>query len=197
MEPPKPNLFRGRLVCLTAPTEQDIHPMARWSQDADYLRAVDSDYARPLSAKDLAERLEEERSDPNGVTFHLRTVEGDRLIGFVALHEIEWNNGAGMLAIGIGDAAYRGRGYGSEALALILGYAFRELNLYRVGLTVISNNHRALRAYEKAGFRREGALRRAVARDGQRHDLVLMGILREEWSESQAEQPANEEPKER
>lgn len=193
MEPSMTNLFRGRLVCLTAPIEADTHLMARWSEDANYLRAMDTDYARPLSPKDLAERLEDERTDPNAITFHLRTVEEGRLIGLVALHSIEWNNGTAMLSIGIGDAAYRGKGYGSEALSLILNYAFRELNLYRVGLDVIANNAQALRAYEKAGFRREGALRLAVARDGQRHDLVLMGILREEWAESKSQQQAEEE----
>jgi RimJ/RimL family protein N-acetyltransferase len=175
------NLFRGDLVRLVAPAEEDASALARWSEDAGYLRALDSDYARPVSAHEFATRLAPEQSDPNKVEFHLRTLQDDRLIGFVALHSIEWNNGAALLAIGIGESAYRGKGYGSDALRLILRYAFDELNLHRVGLDVISNNARAIRTYEGAGFQREGTMRDAVLRDGSRHDRILMGILRHEW----------------
>jgi RimJ/RimL family protein N-acetyltransferase len=166
---------------LAAPREEDAAAFARWSEDADYLRAMDTDYARPVSAQEFVERFKPGQPDPNRIEFSLRTVEGDKLIGFVALHTIEWNNRAALLAIGIGDPDYRGKGYGADALRLILRYAFNELNLYRVGLDVIGNNVQAIRAYEKVGFRREGALRRAVKRDGVRHDRILMGILPEEW----------------
>ncbi len=175
------DLFRGGLVRLAAAQEDDVALFARWSQDADYLRALDTDYARPLSAKEVEERFSSTGSGPNAVEFRLRTLEGDRLIGFVALHSIEWNNQTAMLSIGIGDPDYRGKGYGTDALRLALRYAFRELNLYRVGLDVIADNQAAIRAYEKVGFKREGAMRGAVLRDGQRKDLVLMGILRQEW----------------
>jgi RimJ/RimL family protein N-acetyltransferase len=175
------NLFCGSLLRLAAPREEDVAIIARWSEDADYIRALDTDYARPRPIQEIAGLHNPEQRDPNGLLFHLRTLEGDRLIGFVALHSIEWNNRAGLLSIGIGEVDFRGKGYGSEALRLILRYAFDELNLDRVGLDVISNNERAIRAYEKAGFRHEGAMRGAVLRDGCRHDRLLMGILREEW----------------
>ncbi|NTU75208.1 MAG: GNAT family N-acetyltransferase, partial [Anaerolineaceae bacterium] len=113
--------------------------------------------------------------------FHVRTIQDDRLIGFVALHSIEWNNQAGMLAIGIGEPEFRGRGYGHETLELILNYAFNELNLYRVGLHVIANNASAIRTYEAAGFVKEGVQRSSVFRDQQRIDCIHMGILREEY----------------
>ena len=175
------NLFVGKLVRLVAPTEEDALLLARWSEDAEYLRALDSDYARPVSAQEVARKLDPEQRDSNWLEFHLRTLEDDRLIGFVALHTIEWNNGAAMLSIGIGEPAYQGKGYGSDALQLILQYAFSELNLHRVGLDVISNNTHAIRTYEKAGFRHEGSVRDAVLRDGHRHNRLLMGILRNEW----------------
>lgn len=183
------NLFRGELVRLVAPSERDAPVLARWSEDADYLRAVDSDYARPLSAEEAALRLNPEDSDPNKVEFHLRTLADDRLIGFVALHSIEWNNGAGLLAVGIGEPEYRGKGYGTDALQLLLRYAFDELNLYRVGLDVIATNTRAIRAYEKLGFQREGLMRGAVLRDGLRIDRVFMGILRDDWLELRQGEP--------
>ncbi|MEL7657044.1 MAG: GNAT family protein, partial [Bacillota bacterium] len=68
-----------------------------------------------------------------------------------------------------------------EALRLLLRYAFDELNLYRVQLTVFSYNPGAIRLYEKLGFVREGVFREAVHRDGARHDMILYGLLRREW----------------
>jgi RimJ/RimL family protein N-acetyltransferase len=177
------DLFRGKLVRLTAPAAEDAQTLARWSQNAGYLRSLDTDYARPVSAREFAERLGSDRPDPNAVAFHLRTLADDRLIGFVALHSIEWNNRTALLGIGIGEFDYRGKGYGTDALQLILRYAFEELNLFRIGLNVIENNRSAIRVYEKAGFRREGVTRGAVLRDGRRYDVILMGILRGEWQD--------------
>jgi RimJ/RimL family protein N-acetyltransferase len=175
------DLFRGQLVHLSAPREDDAEAFSRWSHDAGYLRAVDTDFARPITSKEAAERFPGGESDPNTVAFRIRTLEDDRLIGFVAIHSIEWNNRAALLAIGIGERGYRGKGYGTDALRLVLRYAFEELNLLRVGLDVISNNAAALRAYEKVGFVHEGTMRKAVLRDGRHHDRLIMGILCEEW----------------
>jgi RimJ/RimL family protein N-acetyltransferase len=184
------NLFVGDLVRLVAPTEADAPILARWTEDSDYLRAMDTDYIRPLSAEQITQSLNPEQPDPNSIVFHMRTLDRDRLIGFVALHSIEWNNGTGMLSIGIGDLNYRSKGYGSDALRLVLRYAFHELNLYRLGLDVTEINTRAIGAYQKVGFQQEGIVRGAVLRDGRRHDLILMGLLREEWERHHAGAPA-------
>ncbi|RPI51579.1 MAG: N-acetyltransferase [Chloroflexi bacterium] len=176
------DLFQGKLLRLAAAREEDAAHMARWSEDSGYMRGLDTDYARPRPEREFSPESYGQAAGPNSLEFRLRTLEDDRLVGFVALHTIEWNNRAAMLAIGIGEPDYRGKGYGTDALRLILRYAFDELNLERVGLDVIANNQAAIRAYERVGFRREGAMRRAVLRDGQAHDRLIMGILREEWS---------------
>lgn len=178
------DLFRGELVRLSAPREDDAEAFARWSHDSAYLRAVDTDFAQPISAREAAKRFPGDEADSNSVAFRIRTIEDDRLIGFVALHSIEWNNRAALLAIGIGEAEYRGKGYGTDTLRLVLRYAFDELNLLRVGLDVISNNAAALRTYERVGFVHEGTMRRAVLRDGTHHDRLIMGILHDEWRRS-------------
>jgi RimJ/RimL family protein N-acetyltransferase len=66
----------------------------------------------------------------------------------------------------------------------MLSHAFERLALHRVGLTVFSYNIRAIRAYEKAGFRVEGRLRDAIMRDGRYFDEVQMGVLATEWLEA-------------
>lgn len=104
----------------------------------------------------------------------MRTIQDDQLIGFIVIHSIEWNNRAGLLSIGIGDPSFRNKGFGTNALQLMLRYAFCELNLNRVGLDVIEYNKRAIRAYERVGFQQEGRMREAVNRDGKSYDRVIM-----------------------
>jgi len=174
------SLFRGRLVRLTAPRPEDTETMARWSENSTYSRLVDTDYARPRPAKAFAEK-EDETPPADALEFRIRTIAEDRLVGFVALHHIEWSNGSGEISIGIGEPADWDKGYGSEAMRLTLNYAFNELNLHRVGLDVLDYNARALHVYEKLGFVHEGAKRQFGRRDGRRYDLVLMGMLRDEW----------------
>jgi RimJ/RimL family protein N-acetyltransferase len=129
-------------------------------------------------------RAEWEASSPgpqNFFAFNIQAKADARLIGFIALFNINWNHGEAWVAIGIGEREYRGKGYGTDAMRLMLNYAFTELNLNRVTLVVFSYNPRAMRSYEKAGFVLEGRHRHCLHRDGQWWDEVFMGILREEW----------------
>ncbi len=105
-------------------------------------------------------------------------------MGFCALFGIEWNNRSAKLAIAIGEPAQRRKGYGREAMQMFLRYAFHEMNLERIQIYVISYNEHAIRLYDSLGFVREGVLRRAVYRSGRRYDLIVMGLLREEWAQA-------------
>jgi RimJ/RimL family protein N-acetyltransferase len=93
-----------------------------------------------------------------------------------------------MILIGEKDA--RGKGYGTDAMTALLGYLFRQRDLHRVWLTVLSDNAAAIKSYERAGFVKEGTLRGDLYFDGKSHDQFIMSILREEfdkkWSSAQA-----------
>jgi len=172
------DFFVGKLVRLTAPRPEDAAMIARWSSDTTYQMRVDSDLAVPRTPPEL-ERASARTG--NLIDLRVRTIADDTFVGFAALFNIEWNNRSSHMAIGIGDRANRRKGYGAEALHLLLKFAFCEANLERVGLDVISYNEDAIRLYQRAGFVREGAMRRSVLRNGQYHDRVVMGILRDEW----------------
>ena len=103
------------------------------------------------------------------------------LIGHCALFNYNDTNRTCELGITIGDREYWGRGYGRETVRLLLDYAFRYRNIHRVFLTVHSRNERAIRSYRANGFVEEGRLRQHVWSDGAYLDLVLMGILVDEW----------------
>ena len=174
-------IFTGRLVRLAAPRPDDHEAFARWSENDQYLRITDNDPARPLSAEAHAAWETPFLQSPTSFIFRIRTLADDALIGVVALGDVQWMHQCAMLGIAIGDPDYWGKGYGSDAIDLMLRYAFLELNLYRVWLTTIAYNERARRAFEKAGFRPEGAWREMIHRDGQRFDVLHYGLLRHEW----------------
>lgn len=178
------SIFNGDMLRLAPPQPEDQAQFAEWSQDADYMRMLDDDPVRPQSAENYAYFSAPPRD--NDYYFHLRTLDGDNLIGFVALFAIKWRNQSAMTAVGIGDSYYRGIGYGRDALQLILRYGFAELGLHRISLTVLAYNTAAIKAYEHVGFVHEGTQRQAVYREGQRHDLLMYAILREEWLQTRA-----------
>lgn len=176
-------LFTGQLVRLAAPQPDDRAILADWTQDDEYMRLLDDDPVRPQAAKDMT-WLDNPNSH-DSYYFHIRTLTDNKLIGFVVLHSIKWASQTSELAIGIGERDYWGRGYGKDALRLVLNYAFSELNLYRIGLNVLGYNARAIKAYEQLGFVHEGAKRGMVLRGGERHDLIFYGLLRDEWAVAQ------------
>lgn len=104
-----------------------------------------------------------------------------RLIGEIRLDNIDLHDRRASMAIGIFDHALLGKGLGSEAILLLLRYAFIDLQLHRIGIRVLSYNQRAIRAYEKCGFVVEGREREAAFVNDAWHDDVMMGLLEHEF----------------
>lgn len=159
----------------------DAEAMLKWYDDMEFMRNVDTDIAFPNN-KEENEKVIKNVVSHKDFMFHIRPVDTDELLGFAALDGIEWNNGCCMMSIGIGEKKNRGRGYGREAMQLLLEFAFLELNLHRVGLNFIAYNEKAEALYQSCGFVREGRVREYVHRDGEYYDLVYMGILHSEWA---------------
>jgi RimJ/RimL family protein N-acetyltransferase len=170
-----------RLAAVRSPEEAELQ--ARWQQDSEFARLLTSNVHQPVTGQWLRETYEEFKTEvkPDLFVFIIRTRRDDHNIGFVGLEDVEWVNGNAWLGIGIGERAYWGRGYGTDAVRVSVRYAFTELDLNRVSLSVFAYNARALCAYQRVGFVIEGRARNRLSRDGQHWDLVYMGILREEW----------------
>jgi RimJ/RimL family protein N-acetyltransferase len=176
-------LFTGELVRLAAKQADDNKHLARWENDAEYMRFSEFNAVHPHSADELTRADENNKDDhENGRAFRFmfRTLADDKAIGFGDLW-IDWNHRNAWLGIGIGEPEYRSKGYGTDAMRLLVGYGFRELDLYRIQLGVFSNNPRAVRCYEKVGFVHEVVKRAEIYKDGQRIDGYYMGLLRPEW----------------
>jgi RimJ/RimL family protein N-acetyltransferase len=177
----QPGLMRGERVYLAAVEAADMATISGWTKDSDYVRLYDSRAAGPRTVAQISAEIGEAQRSENAFIFGLRLRSDDRLVGLAGLDGISWPHGSTFLSIGIGEARDRGQGYGREAMALLLRFAFDELNLYRVCLTVFAYNEAAIGLYERLGFVREGTYREHLHRDGRRHDMILFGILRHEW----------------
>ena len=104
-----------------------------------------------------------------------------RYIGGIRLHAISWADRRARVAVGLFDRRFWSHGYGTEALRLLARYGFEVLGLHRIDLRVLDDNPRAIRAYEKCGFLREGVERESALVDGRWHSDVLMGLLEDEY----------------
>jgi RimJ/RimL family protein N-acetyltransferase len=178
------DLFRGELVRFTL-EEPEIHAKAeaRWQRDSEFHRLADSDPARLTSEKKIKEWFEKQAEDgfkPDRYSFHVRTLADDKFIGFLGL-SVDLIHGEAWVGLGIGERDFWSKGYGTDMMKLCMRYVFTELCVARLSLGLHEYNPRALRSYEKCGFRLEGRTRKELLREGKRYDSLWMGILREEW----------------
>ncbi|NDJ86975.1 MAG: GNAT family N-acetyltransferase [Chloroflexi bacterium] len=178
-------LLHGERVYLDAIQRADIPQFAAWFADLEFLGYLSPRAVFPMTEDDETEWYERMRQSDN-VTFAIRTRDEHLLIGNLGLNAIDWRSRWATFGIAVGDKNFWGQGYGPEATRLLLRYAFRELNLNRVELSVHSFNKRAIKSYEKCGFQHEGTRRQAVYRDSAYYDIHIMAILRSEWVAQQA-----------
>jgi len=173
----------GQKTRLRAIERSDIPTFLRWFNDPE-VRQYLSMYL-PLSEAQEERWFERQLEDDSSHVFAIETADGVH-IGNVGLHDIDWKNRRALCGIVIGEKEYWNRGYGADALRTLLRFAFEELNLHRVFLHVFDFNERAIRCYEKVGFRHEGRLRQARFTEGRYVDELVMAVLREEWEEARA-----------
>jgi RimJ/RimL family protein N-acetyltransferase len=174
-------MLYGKRVLLRPLARSDLERLWAFNNDLEIELAGGGDPPSPQSLERLLAEFDASagKGGRDGPNF---AVEADgQFIGHCGLYQFDDIAHTCALGISIGDREYWGRGYGREAIALLLDYAFRLRNVRRVYLTVQGNNERALRAYRASGFIEEGRLRAHVWSDGQYVDLVYMGLLRDEW----------------
>ena len=138
---------------------------------------------RLFSKSGVAGFLEKIAGDDSRADLVIALQENDQAIGEVVLNNIDFFNRSANIRIGLFDPQYFSKGYGSEALLLMLGHGFNSLNLHRIELGVYDFNPRAIHVYEKLGFKKEGVLRDYLFSGGEYHDQILMSILDHEYRE--------------
>lgn len=177
------DLLGGEKIRLTTFRQSDVSSMLIWNEDTAYQRMMDSAPPMPTNEEAVWKSIREDMASDVIVRFAIRPLGKTSLVGWVGFDEMDWPHRSASLGMGIGDPDSRRKGYGEEALRLLLGYGFRELNLHRVELTVFEYNKPAIGLYEKVGFRHEGTSRERLRRDGQWYDMHFYAMLEGEWTE--------------
>ncbi len=180
-------MIRGTKVGLR-PTEEGDHALDHtWMNHPEVWRYMD--YEVPYSMADVKEDLERARQEGHPFTI----VVGERPIGRIGLNQFRRRDRICSLYMFIGEPAYWGAGYASDAVMALLSYAFDRFDLYQVELWTLADNNRALAMYERCGFIEEARLRQRSWKQGRWVDRVVMSVTREEfgkarqaWDESAA-----------
>jgi RimJ/RimL family protein N-acetyltransferase len=180
--PPHPNpVIRAERIYLRPAERADLPTFVRWFADAETTRHLA--LRAPFSLA-MEERWFNQVVEGQGKTqyfFVICVLPDGRPIGGADLRNLDLENGRAEFGITIGEKDEWDKGYGSEALSAICDFGFGSLRLERISLEVYEDNPRAIRSYEKAGFKHEGRLRNAHFREGRHSDVLVMALLRDEW----------------
>ena len=173
----KEEKISGDRVYLRQLKEADATPAyCGWLNDSEINQYLET---RQSTIDDLKKYIRKQLADPNSFFVGIFDKENDKHIGNIKLEPIDWENKKAIFGILLGDNAYWGRGIGSEATELIIDYAFNSLGLAEIELGVIAENLRAIRSYEKVGFKKTGVKEKAVNHNGVLYDDVIMVVKKQ------------------
>ena len=170
-------MLKGQDIGLAAIRHDDQELLYQWLNDPDLMRLL-TPY-RPVDSSSFAHWFSNIGRD-GSILFGIRQLQNDALIGTLHFTAINNIHRSAEIAIKIGRADHRRRGSGRAARGLAGQFAWEDLNLHRLALTVYHDNEPAIKAYQAVGFELEGRLRRAVHVKGAWKDLLIMSLLRPE-----------------
>lgn len=168
----------GKAV-LTPLREDDLPRLLAWINDRELVEL--SAPFKPVSPEDHRAWIEAIGQRDDLALFAIRERGDGPAVGTCQLRNIDPRHGSADLTIRIGERSLWGRGLGTEAVRALVAHGFNKLGLNRIALHVFADNERAIRAYERAGFVREGLMREHSRIGGQCKDAVLMAVLRRDW----------------
>lgn len=172
-------MLTGERITLRALTPEDYPTLVRAHNDVELELLGGGRPPRPVTLEMVAESFDAAVKDSGSYTFG---IEADaQLIGTCGLQGVNRVHRTAEIGIGIVNREFHGRGYGREAMGLLLDFGFRIQNLRRLWLEVNAANERAVRSYRASGFVEEGRLREHVWSAGRYDDLIQMGLLRRDW----------------
>jgi RimJ/RimL family protein N-acetyltransferase len=182
-------LIEGERVFLRPIERADAELIHRWRSDAEVAALASMGLPRSLAyIEQRADRLAR-NAEEDTYTFIICLLADERPVGEASLFKLDRVNGSAELGIFIGEKEEWGKGYGTDAVNALVDFGFGSLRLERIWLEVWTENARARRSYEKAGFVHEGTLRHDLYERGTYTDGDVMSILRDEWLALPRRQP--------
>jgi RimJ/RimL family protein N-acetyltransferase len=181
-------VITGERIRLRAISRDDLPMFVDWLNDQDVREGLSLHY--PMSVDNEQkwyDAMLQEPIDEHPLTIEIRNGDAWVTVGNCGFHKIDWRNRSAEVGIFIGEKSYWNQGYGTETMRLLLSHGFDTLNLNRIFLRVFSQNARAIRAYEKVGFKYEGLFRQAEYQKGRYIDVQFMSVLHSEWHDAQGQ----------
>lgn len=180
----------GRRLYLSPIHADDAEIYLKWMND-EAVASHYGQYAWLVSSKNDLKWLLEPDSDIHRYAIVL--LEGDTLIGSISLQNINHLHRNAFIGLFIGEAEYRGKGYGAEAIRLILEYGFKTMNLHNIMLSVHADNIAGISCYKKVGFQEAGRRREWVFKNGKYIDVIYMDLLAREFFATEARNSAEQD----
>jgi RimJ/RimL family protein N-acetyltransferase len=169
----------GKLVYLRTFRKSDSETLQRWMNNQEVTRFLMR--AFPITAREEDEWIESQGKDQKNLVLGIVTVDGNRLIGSIGLHQIDLINRNAVTGTVIGEKDVWGKGYGTEAKMLLLDFAFNTLDLLVILSKVLAFNGRSLAYGKKCGYEEVGRIPNWIRKNGERHDEILLVVTQERW----------------
>ena len=174
-------MYEGKLVRLRAYKKEDIEVVLKYINDEEVKRNLIPGIPFPYTLEDEEKWYESNTALKDTYNFAIETLEDKKYLGGCGINEVDWKNSKAVIGIFIGNKEYWNKGYGTDVMNTLIRFIFEQMNINKIKLNVYSFNERAIKCYEKCGFKREGVLRQEIFRDGKYHDEIVMGLLKDEW----------------
>lgn len=174
-------MYTGEKVRLRAYHPDDTKQAWLYINDPEVKRFLAPGVPYPVTWPEEEKWIAGQSSRNDIYSFAIETLDTGEYIGGCGINQLDWKNRVATVGIFIGKKELWGKGFGTDAMQVLIRFIFEQMNLNKVKLNVYSFNQRAIRSYEKCGFKTEGVLRQEIFRDGQYHDELVMAILRDEW----------------
>jgi ribosomal-protein-alanine N-acetyltransferase len=168
-------------VVLRRPEPKDVEQLYIYRNDEEVIKYLGG-FSTGYAIQDLKEWIESHRKRTDEIIWIIADKEQDRCLGHVGLYKIDHRVRTAEFAILLGDKTSWGKGIGKQVSSAIIAYGFRQLHLHRIQLEVLATNPRAKHLYDTLGFKQEGTLRDGQFRDGNYIEIVIMGLLENEWT---------------
>jgi RimJ/RimL family protein N-acetyltransferase len=174
-------MYEGQNVRLREYRKEDIPLRLNYLNDAEVCCNITPDVPYPITLREEEKWFEAITAVSDTYKFAIEAIEDNQFIGGCSINGVDWKNSVVTIGIFIGSKKHRSRGFGTDAMKILLKFIFLQMNINKVRLTVYSYNQSAIRCYEKCGFKVEGVLRQEIYKDGKRYDKIAMGLLKEEY----------------
>jgi RimJ/RimL family protein N-acetyltransferase len=171
-------MYYGEKVCLRAYKEEDIPVATKLVNDGELKRLLTPGIAFPVTGWEEEEWVKSQKSNKNGeYNFAVEDMETHSYIGGCGINEVNWISRVATVGIMIGGKNYWNKGYGTDAMRVLIKFIFENMNIRKIKLNVFSFNVRAQKCYEKCGFKVEGILKDELFKDGKYYDEIIMSLF--------------------